>query len=205
MLEPTGAPSRPPPTPPARPPALWPIAAPMPPPSRAPRTGSPAEACVDTTPIPRAAAAAAIARGFFNMVSSFRTRESETGAAWPSAIPALTPVTAHPGGGAHEKQFVTRSQRAKLAPTKRRPTMYKRILLAYDGSEAGQKALLDCREIAQWSQSDLHLIAVMPPPAAFIGGEGYVDDGELEEEERLALKAALQDSPRPLPAVGRTA
>src|SRR5258708_33333697 len=85
------------------------------------------------------------------------------------------------------------------------PAMYKRILLAYDGSEAGQKALLDCREIAQWSQSDLHLIAVMPPPAAFIGGEGYVHDGKLEEEERQAFKAILEDALRRLTESGRTA
>jgi len=36
--------------------------------------------------------------------------------------------------------------------------MYKKILLAYDGSDAGQKALLDCRDLAQWSQSELHLL-----------------------------------------------
>jgi nucleotide-binding universal stress UspA family protein len=83
--------------------------------------------------------------------------------------------------------------------------MYKRILLAYDGSEAGQKALLDCGEIAQWSQSDLHLIAVMPPPAAFIGGEGYVHDGRLEEEERQAFKAVLEDGLRRLTETGRAA
>ncbi len=29
--------------------------------------------------------------------------------------------------------------------------MYKRILLAYDGSESGQKALLDCKDLVQWS------------------------------------------------------
>ena len=29
----------------------------------------------------------------------------------------------------------------------RRRKMYTKVLLAYDGSEAGQKALLDCREI----------------------------------------------------------
>jgi len=52
--------------------------------------------------------------------------------------------------------------------------MYKRILVAYDGSEAGQKALLDCRELAQWADSELHLVAVMPPASALIGGEGYV-------------------------------
>ena len=61
--------------------------------------------------------------------------------------------------------------------------MYKRILLAYDGSESGQKALLDCRELAEWSRSELYLIAVMPPPAAFIGGEGGIYDPEREKEE----------------------
>ena len=52
--------------------------------------------------------------------------------------------------------------------------MYKRILLAYDGSEAGQKALLDTREIAQLTHGEVYLLAVMPPAAAFMGGEGYV-------------------------------
>ena len=83
--------------------------------------------------------------------------------------------------------------------------MYKRILLAYDGSQAGQQALLDCGEIAQWSHSDLPLIAVMPPPAAFIGGEGYVHDGKLEEEERQAFKAILADGLGRLTESGRTA
>ena len=41
--------------------------------------------------------------------------------------------------------------------------MHKRILLAYDGSETGQRALLNCRDIAQWSHSELFLVAVMPP------------------------------------------
>jgi hypothetical protein len=33
--------------------------------------------------------------------------------------------------------------------------MYKRILLAYDGSDAGQKALLDCQDLANLIQSNL--------------------------------------------------
>ena len=48
--------------------------------------------------------------------------------------------------------------------------MYKRILLAYDGSEAGQKALLECKELAQWANAELCLVAVMPPASALIGG-----------------------------------
>jgi nucleotide-binding universal stress UspA family protein len=40
--------------------------------------------------------------------------------------------------------------------------MYKRILLAYDGSSSGQQALVECRELAQWSRAELILVAVIP-------------------------------------------
>ena len=82
--------------------------------------------------------------------------------------------------------------------------MYKRILLAYDGSEAGQKALLESRELAQWGQSELHLIAVMPPPAAFIGGEGGVYDLGLEEQERKEYQGVLEDGLRRLRESGHS-
>lgn len=71
--------------------------------------------------------------------------------------------------------------------------MYKRILLAYDGSETGQKALLDCREMASWGHSELFLVAVMPPPAAYVGGEGGIYDAGYEKQERERLDAVLQD------------
>jgi nucleotide-binding universal stress UspA family protein len=83
--------------------------------------------------------------------------------------------------------------------------MYKRILLAYDGSEAGQKALLDCDEIAQWSKAQLHLVAVMPPPAALIGGEGFVYDTRGEEEERKRYEAVLAEGLRRLAQSGHRA
>jgi nucleotide-binding universal stress UspA family protein len=71
--------------------------------------------------------------------------------------------------------------------------MYKRILLAYDGSEAGQKALLDCDEIAQLNKSEVFLIAVMPPAAALIGGEGFVYDARREEEDRRRYQEVLDE------------
>jgi nucleotide-binding universal stress UspA family protein len=83
--------------------------------------------------------------------------------------------------------------------------MYKRILLAYDGSEAGQKALLDCQEIAQWSNAELHLVAVMPPASALIGGEGYVYDPRIEEEERREYKNILEEGLKRLTEGGRVA
>ncbi len=71
--------------------------------------------------------------------------------------------------------------------------MYKRILMAYDGSEAGQKALLDCREIAQWSGCEVVLVAVMPSMIAFVGLEGGVYDAELEVRERRKFEGVLDD------------
>jgi len=71
--------------------------------------------------------------------------------------------------------------------------MYKRILLAYDGSEAGQKALLECGELANWSGADVVLVAVMPSTMSFVGLEGGVYDIELEERERKKFEAILRD------------
>ena len=83
--------------------------------------------------------------------------------------------------------------------------MYKRILLAYDGSDAGQKALLDCRELAQWSQSELYLVAVMPSAMSFVGLEGGVYDVELEEREKKKYQAVLDDGLKRLADAGWTA
>jgi len=80
--------------------------------------------------------------------------------------------------------------------------MYKRILLAYDGSDAGQKALLDCRELAQWSQSEVYLIAVMPSAMSFVGLEGGVYDVELEEREKKKYQTVLEDGLRRLSEAG---
>jgi nucleotide-binding universal stress UspA family protein len=83
--------------------------------------------------------------------------------------------------------------------------MYKHILLAYDGSDAGQKALLDCLDVAQWSQSNLSLIAVMPSAMSFVGLEGGVYDIELEERERKKYRAVLDEGLRRLAAAGYSA
>ncbi len=81
--------------------------------------------------------------------------------------------------------------------------MYKRILLAYDGSEPGQKALLDCDEIAQLSNAEVFLIAVMPPAAALIGGEGFVYDARREEEDRRRYQGVLDEGIARLASSGR--
>src|SRR6266545_6873905 len=83
--------------------------------------------------------------------------------------------------------------------------MYKRILLAYDGSEPGQKALLESREMADWSKSEVCLVAVMPPPAAYVGAEGGVYDAGYEKQEKERYEAVLQDGLKRLADAGHRA
>ena len=85
--------------------------------------------------------------------------------------------------------------------------MYKRILLAYDGSESGQRALLDCQEIAQLNHAELSLIAVMPLTTAYVGFEGGVYESSIEESERVKKRydGILVDGLRRLAESGRGA
>ena len=83
--------------------------------------------------------------------------------------------------------------------------MYKRILLAYDGSESGQKALLDCRDIVQWSGATLTLVAVMPHHIDFIGAEGGFYDPKLTEREKQNYQTILQQGLRDLSDAGHQA
>ena len=83
--------------------------------------------------------------------------------------------------------------------------MYKRILLAYDGSESGQKALLNCRDIAQWSHSELFLVAIMPP-VINVSVDGAFYDGESDaESERQRYQQILDEGLRQLAEAGEAA
>jgi nucleotide-binding universal stress UspA family protein len=84
-------------------------------------------------------------------------------------------------------------------------TMYKKILLAYDGSESGQKALLDCQDLAQWAQSELTLVAVMPLNMDVMGMGVGVYDPYLMEREKLLMQGVLDDGIRRLAAAGHVA
>jgi nucleotide-binding universal stress UspA family protein len=83
--------------------------------------------------------------------------------------------------------------------------MYKRILLAYDGTETGQKALIESRDIADWGKAEISLVAVMPPPAAYVGAEGGVYDAGYEKQERERYDRVLQEGLDRLRDAGRQA
>lgn len=74
--------------------------------------------------------------------------------------------------------------------------MYKHIILAYDGSVSGQKALLELKELAHWGQPRLTLVAVAPNPLDVGSMEmGYytsANNGPLEDELKAQLAQGVQ-------------
>ena len=81
--------------------------------------------------------------------------------------------------------------------------MYQRILLAYDGSSTGQKALLGMQDLSQWRQAKLTLVAVMPSieietGAVEMGYIGQVSSPLLKEN----LHQLLNDGVRTLQGWG---
>jgi nucleotide-binding universal stress UspA family protein len=89
-----------------------------------------------------------------------------------------------------------------LHPDSRRLTVYKTIVLAYDGSESGQRALLDCQEIGQWSKARLHLVAVMVPPLAMVAVDAWAFSPMLDSEEKAHYQAVLDAGLRRLRDAG---
>lgn len=80
--------------------------------------------------------------------------------------------------------------------------MYQRILLAYDGSETGQQALLECREVAQWSRAAVSLVAVTPLYINMVGVEAGIYDSDLAAEEKEKYMGILNDGLQKLQAAG---
>src|SRR5713101_1434374 len=65
--------------------------------------------------------------------------------------------------------------------------MFKKILLAYNGSHEGKSALLACAEIAAFAHSETHLLAVAGMPSSMFLTEGFLPEELLEEELKCDL------------------
>ena len=53
--------------------------------------------------------------------------------------------------------------------------MYKKIVLAYDGSEQGQQLLINSSDLRAWSDAELHFISVKPNLDDLIGNGTLID------------------------------
>jgi len=73
--------------------------------------------------------------------------------------------------------------------------MYRKVLLAYDGSQSGRTALLECVDINCLLNAELHLLAVAPLMAGLYLTEGFVPES-LQEEENRRFQEILDDGLR---------
>jgi nucleotide-binding universal stress UspA family protein len=74
---------------------------------------------------------------------------------------------------------------------------YRKILLAYDGSQEGKRALLECADLASFLQADTCLLAVATMPPSLFLTEGFVPE-ELLEEEKKRTQTVLDEGIRSL-------
>ncbi len=71
--------------------------------------------------------------------------------------------------------------------------MYKRIILAYDGSASGQQALLSIKDMAHWERPKLTLVAVAP---SFEVDVGAVEMGYLGSTSSANIEDKLKEQLR---------
>ena len=74
---------------------------------------------------------------------------------------------------------------------------YRKILLAYDGSQEGKRALLEAADLAGFLQAETYLLAVATMPPSLFLTEGFVPE-ELLEEEKKRTQAVLDEGIRTL-------
>ena len=70
--------------------------------------------------------------------------------------------------------------------------MYGKVLLAYDGSQSGRTALLECADINNLLHAEIHLLAVAPLMAGLYLTEGFVPES-LQDEENRRFKDILDE------------
>lgn len=70
--------------------------------------------------------------------------------------------------------------------------MYKQILLAYDGSETGRRALREFADLAALLNAQVHLLAVVPTYAGIMMAEGMIIE-DTSEKERQRFQDVLDE------------
>lgn len=64
--------------------------------------------------------------------------------------------------------------------------MFKKIVMAYNGSREGKEALVQCGEIVSFTNAEAHLLAVAGMPSSMFLTEGFLPEELLEEEKKRA-------------------
>ena len=78
---------------------------------------------------------------------------------------------------------------------------YSKILLAYNGSVEGKRALFEAADLASFLGAETHLLAVASMPPSLFLTEGFVPE-ELLEEEKKRTQAVLDEGIKSLTEKG---
>lgn len=70
--------------------------------------------------------------------------------------------------------------------------MYRKILMAYNGTREGRAALIECAEVAAFAKAETHLLAVATMPSSMFLTEGFLPE-ELIEEEKKRMQEVLDE------------
>lgn len=81
--------------------------------------------------------------------------------------------------------------------------MYQKILLAYDGTESGRKALLECSDVANLMHAQIKLLAVIPLMSPVYVGEGFIPVDPVDDNKEQ-YQAVLEEGIRTLQERGFT-
>jgi hypothetical protein len=66
--------------------------------------------------------------------------------------------------------------------------MYKNILLAYDGSDLDQQALVGCQDLTNWPSAQVTLLTVVPNFYTSIGMEGVFVGADNAHDQTKQLR-----------------
>jgi nucleotide-binding universal stress UspA family protein len=73
--------------------------------------------------------------------------------------------------------------------------MYEKVVLAYDGSEEGQRALINCKEMSSWVNAEIHLVSVLSE-IIYPFGEGILIENQSQlldiEKSRYQLDYGVE-------------
>src|SRR5262245_43871170 len=85
---------------------------------------------------------------------------------------------------------IAAKRRQRAAPTPRSDAMYKRILIATDGSELAGKAVTSGLALAKNLAAEVVVVTATEPWSAMTNGEGFAFNSPIEEYEKAAAERA---------------
>ena len=80
--------------------------------------------------------------------------------------------------------------------------MYRKIILAYDGSLESQHALLNCKDVSKWENAKVHLVSIIPYELISMGHENSISSNSQNKNEQDNCSKILREGVEQLQKAG---